>query len=76
MEYSEHKFASSAQVTTKIKETIFPHIGGKNKIEAKALFEYANEQMVELNLCDVATDAALYTKMLKNEAANSKDPQL
>ena len=62
VEYAEHKFASSAQVTTKIKETIFPHIGGQDKkIAAKALFEYANEQMVELNLSDDATDAVLYT---------------
>ena len=64
--YSEHKFVSSAEVTTKIKETIFPNIGGEDEIAAKALFEYANEQMVELNLSDHATYYALYKKLIRN----------
>ena len=60
--FSSHsEFKCTTEVTNRIKETIYGKIASEDSSDqVQDLFEYANEQMIELGLGDDSSDAQLY----------------
>ena len=56
------QYKTTSEVTTLIKETIFNHIDKSSK--AVELFEFANSQMLQLNLID-SDEAELFPSKIK-----------
>jgi hypothetical protein len=60
----KREFASTAELTSRIIELIFPHI--ETDPRAEKLFEYANDQVVELGLdSQTGVDDQIYVMPIK-----------
>ena len=58
LDFTEATFTSTKNVTETIMDTIYAKVGEEHK--AMELFEYANEQMIQLDLVDSDTNL-IYT---------------
>ena len=65
------QYKTTSEVTTLIKETIFNHIDKSSK--AVELFEFANSQMLQLNLID-SDEAELFPSKIKKQVEKKLSP--